>query len=119
MDEFIQSFSDLSQELIPILIAAVLVFLIIFLYKLIKTTGSLNITVDKTNKTLDLVDTSIDKIQDPLNTVVKISHTVDKAHDATVNAFNSAKDFVSKSASEIKNKVSSSEPRPKTKKGAK
>ena len=105
MDAFISSFSDLSKQLIPILGAAALIFVIILLYKLIKIFSNLNQTVDKTNKTIDLVDDSIDKIQAPLDTAVKISHTVDKVHDTTVEAVASAKDFVVKTAGEVKNKV--------------
>ena len=86
--------------------AVALVFVIILLFKLIKIFSNLNVTVDKTNKTIDLVDDSIDKMQAPLDTAVKISHTVDKAHDATVAAVETAKDFAIKAASEVKDKVS-------------
>ena len=105
MDAFISSFSDLSKQLTPILGAIALVFVIILLVKLIKIFSNLNVTVDKTNKTIDLVDDSIDKIQAPLDTVVKVSHTVDKAHDATVAAVGTVKDFAIKTASEVKDKV--------------
>lgn len=105
MNEFIESFSKLSEQLIPILGATALVFVIVLIYKLIKMLGGLDATVEKTNKTIDMVDNSIDKIQAPLDTVVKVSHTVDKAHDATVNAVINAKDLVVKSAEEIKDKV--------------
>lgn len=105
MNEFIESFSKLSEQLIPILGATALVFVIVLIYKLIKMLGGLDATVEKTNKTIDMVDNSIDKIQAPLDTVVKVSHTVDKAHDATVNAVTNAKDLVVKSAEEIKDKV--------------
>lgn len=105
MDAFIKSFSELADQLMPILGAAALVCVVILLIKLIKIMGNLNITVDKTNKTIDLVDESIDKIQQPLNTVVKVSNTVDKAHDATVQAVSAAKDFVVKEAGQLKDKV--------------
>lgn len=107
MDAFIKSFSELSQQLIPILGACALVCVIILLINLIRILCGFNVTVDKTNKTIDLVDESIDKIQAPLDTVVKVSHTVDKAHDATISAVTSAKNFVVKSAEEIKEKISS------------
>ena len=50
-------------------------------------------------------DRSIEKVQSPLDTAVKISGTVDKAHDATLVAAREAKDFISKNAGEIKDKV--------------
>ena len=105
MDAFIQSFSALSEQLLPILGATSLVLVIMILVKLIKIFGNLNITVDKANKTIDLVDESLDKAQAPLNTVVKVSHTVDKAYDATISAVSTAKDYVVKQALELKDKV--------------
>lgn len=105
MDAFIQSFSSLSDQLIPILGAIALVCVIVLLIKLIKIFGGLNVTVDKANKTIDLVDESIDKVQAPLNTAVKVSHTIDRAHDATINAIDAASEFVKKSASKVADKV--------------
>lgn len=107
MDAFIESFSALSSQLIPIFGAVALVCVIVLLIMLIKLLGGFSVTVDKTNKTIDLVDESIDKIQAPLDTVVKVSHTVDKAHDATISAVTTAKNFVVKSAEEIKDKLTS------------
>ena len=106
MDAFIDSLANLSKQITPILGAIVLICLIILIIKLINIIKGLNTTVDKTNKTIDMVDDSIDKIQEPLNTAVKISHTVDKAHDVTVSAVTTAKDFVVKSANEAKDKIS-------------
>lgn len=105
MDAFIKSFSSFAGEIMPILGATALVCVIILLIKLIKVFGSFNTTVDKANKTIDLVDDSIEKIQAPLDTVVKVSHTVDKAHDATIAAVGKTKEFVVKTASEVKDKV--------------
>jgi len=105
MDAFIQSFSEISKQFLPILGATALVCLIIFLIKLIKITQNLNNTVDKTNTTIDLVDDSIEKIQEPLNTVVKVSHSVDKAYDVTIAAVDATKDFVIKHAEEAKDKI--------------
>lgn len=105
MDAFIQSFSILSKQLLPILGAVSLVCLIVLLLKLIKFLGSLDDTVIKSHKTIDLLDQSIEKVQAPLDTVVKVSNTVDKAHDATVQAVDSAKDYIVKSAETIKDKV--------------
>lgn len=105
MDAFIQSFSILSKQLLPILGAVSLVCLIVLLLKFIKFLGSLDDTVIKSHKTIDLLDQSIEKVQAPLDTVVKVSNTVDKAHDATVQAVDSAKDYIVKSAETIKDKV--------------
>ena len=105
MDAFIVAFRNLCNEIMPILGAVCLVCVIILLIKLIKAVDSVDVTLLKTHNTIDLVDQSIEKVQAPLDTVAKISDTVDKAHDATVSAVKDAKDFVTKNASGIKDKV--------------
>lgn len=103
------SFSDtFNSYIIPLLGAVALVLVIIFLIYLIRLIDNASRTVLKTHKTIDLVDTSIEKIQAPLNTIEKVSNTVNKAHDATVKVVSEAKDFVNKNIEVLKNKVSSS-----------
>ena len=106
MDAFLLSFHDLCNTLMPILGAAVLVCLIILLIKLIKMIEDADAALLKSHETIDLVDRSIEKVQVPLDTAVKVSESVDKAHDATIEAVGTAKDFVVKNATEIKGKVS-------------
>ena len=105
MDAFIIAFSNLCKDLLPILGAVCLVCIIILLIKLIKVMSSVDSTLLKTHGTIDLVDRSIEKVQAHLDTVAKVSGTVDKAHDATVEAVNQAKDFVVKNAGDIKERV--------------
>lgn len=105
MDAFIVALRNLCNGIMPILGAVCLVCVIVLLIKLIKVLGSADVTLLKTHNTIDLVDQSIDKIQAPLDTVAKISNTVDKAHDATVSAVKEATDFVVKNADDIKGKV--------------
>lgn len=100
------SFSDtFNYYIIPLLGAIALVFVIALLYYLIKLVNNATDTLNKTHKTIDLVDSSIEKIQAPLATVERVSKGVDKAHDATVKVVNSAKDFVVKNADLIKKKL--------------
>ncbi len=105
MDAFIIAFRDLCSDLMPILGAVCLVCVIILLIKLIKVMSSVDSTLLKTHTTIELVDRSIEKVQAPLDTVAKVSGTVDKAHDATLVAVKDAKDFVVKNAGEIKDRV--------------
>ena len=102
MDAFILALRDLCKDLLPTLGAACLVCLIVLLIKLIKVMDSVDATLLKTHGTIDLVDKSIEKVQAPLDTAVKVSGTVDKAHDATLVA---AKDFVVKNAGEVKDRI--------------
>ena len=105
MDAFIVAFRDLCKDLLPILGAACLVCVIILLIKLIKVLSSVDDTLLKTHGTIDLVDRSIEKVQAPLDTVAKVSGTVDRAHDATISAARDAKEFMVKNAGDIKEKV--------------
>ena len=105
MDAFIVALKNLCSDLLPTLGAACLICLIILLIRLIKMIGSVNNTLLKAHTTIDLVDQSIEKVQAPLDTVAKVSGTVDKAHDATVLAVKDAKDYVTKNAGDIKEKV--------------
>ena len=105
MDAFILALRDLCTELLPILGAICLICLIILLIKIIKVLSSVDDTLLKTHQTIDLVDRSIEKVQSPLDTVVKVSGTVDKAHDATLVAVKDAKDFVVRNAGDIRDKV--------------
>lgn len=105
MDDFIVALRNLCSDLLPTLGAVCLVCLIILLIKLIKMIGSVDSTLLKTHTTIDLVDQSIEKVQAPLDTVAKVSGTVDKAHDATLLAVKDAKEFVVKNAGDIKERV--------------
>lgn len=105
MDEFLNATSNLSVTLLPILRAIVLIVLIILIIKIIIVLKNLDTTLIKSHNTIDLVDKSIEKVQAPLDTAVKVSNTVEKAHDITVDAVVATKDFVVKNAENVKNKV--------------
>lgn len=101
------NFSYVCSELLPILGVIALIFLIIFLFKLIRLITSLDVTVNKTHGSIDMVEKSLEKAQAPLDTAVNISKHVDDACVATGKAFNEAKDYVSKNLNDMKDKVSS------------
>jgi len=105
MDSFIVALRNLCNEIMPILGAACLVYVIILLIKIIKVMESVNETLIKTHPSIDLLDKSMEKLQAPLDTAVKVSDVVDKATDATVEAAREAKDFIVKNAGDIKEKV--------------
>jgi len=105
MDSFIVALRNLCNEIMPILGAACLICVIILLIKTIKVMESVDATLIKTHPSIDLLDQSMEKLQAPLDTAVKVSDVVDKAADATVEAAKEAKDFIVKNAGEIKDKV--------------
>lgn len=102
MDAFLISFADLCSMIMPILMAGVLISVICFLIKLTKAVEDIDKTVLKSHGTIDLVDKSIEKAQAPLDTLAKMSTTIDKAHDATVDTVNKAKEYVQNNSGDIK-----------------
>ena len=105
MDAFIVAFRNLCNEIMPILGAVCLVCVIILLIKTIKVMESVDATLLKTHPSIDLLDQSMEKLQAPLDTAVKVSGAVDKATDTTIEVAREAKDFIVKNAGEIKDKV--------------
>lgn len=103
----LQDIEDFCSNLLPLLGVLALIALIIVLISLIKTLSKTNKFLSKTSGTVDLVDDSLKKAQVPLDSVVKVSESVDAAHDAVIRGINDTKDFVSKNADKIKNKISS------------
>lgn len=113
LDDLLISLKVVCEQILPILGALVLVFLCILLTKLWKLMDSLTNTVNGLDPTLKQVNKSIEKAQVPLDTVVKYSHTLDKVHDKTADAFGKAADFASENIDNIKgyvqDKISSGE----------
>ncbi len=105
LDSLLLALRDVSQALLPILGALALLFLCILLSKLGKMIDSLTATVKGLDPTLKKVDQSIEKVQAPLDTVVKYSHSLDKVHDKTAEAFGKAADFAVESIDSLKTTV--------------
>lgn len=105
MDKYLQTIKEISENITPLLGVIALLIGIILLIEIIKTVKTVNKVLEKSTGTISLVDQSLNKVQAPLDTAVKISTTVDKAHDSTIEGIKTAKEFVSKNAGEIKDKV--------------
>ena len=105
MDEFILATKNLSNELLPILGLVVLILLIVLLAKLIKLTNVFANTISKTHNTIDLIDTSIEKAQVPLDTAIKLSGTVDQVRVAGEEMIKNTAEYLNKNKTEIKDKV--------------
>jgi uncharacterized protein YoxC len=84
MDQFLLAAKNLAEILLPSLGAIVLIYLAIVLRKLAKVMDNVNVTMTNAETTVKLVNKSIEKAQAPLDTVVKLSHTVDDVHDSTL-----------------------------------
>lgn len=111
MDDLLLALQNVSQQLLPILGAVALIFLCILLRKIVALVESITATVKGLDPTLRLVDKSIEKVQAPLNTAVKYSHTLDKVHDKTAETFGKAVDFASENIDNLKGFVAEKLPK--------
>ncbi|MFV0479827.1 MAG: hypothetical protein ACK5LZ_04585 [Anaerorhabdus sp.] len=102
VDQFIESARMISEQLIPILGVIALIFLCIFLSKASKLLGTLTTTVKELDGTISLVEKTIEKAQTPLDTAVKLSHTVDEVHDKSYDAIKQASGYVVENFSTVK-----------------
>lgn len=95
MDALILDLSNVSSQLLPILGAVALIFLCIVLKKVWELIDSIKGTVNNLDPTIKEVEKSMSKLQAPLDTAVKYSHSLDKVHDKTSEVLSKATDFAS------------------------
>lgn len=105
MDDLLIALQAVCTQLVPILGAVALVFLCIALNKLGTLLVTLTETVKRLDPTIDKVDMSIEKIQAPLDTVVRLSHSVDSVQEKTAEKVKQAGEFISENKDNIKNFV--------------
>lgn len=105
MDELLIALQHVSEQLLPILGAVALIFLCILLKKLWALIEKLTATVGSLDPTIKLVDQSIEKAQAPLDTAVKLSHTIDDVHEKTVDSISKAATVVSDNIDNIKDYI--------------
>ena len=96
---------EVCRSLLPIIGVVVLIILAVVLIKIGRLLDTVNITVEKTHGSIKLVEETLDKVQEPVDTVVKVSKSIDKAHDAGVKAIDDAKVYVNKNIETLKTKV--------------
>lgn len=85
LDTLLNLTSAVAGKLLPILGAAVFVFLIIFLRKLIALLISANDAMGSLKSTLDSANKSLDSLEKPMQTLNELSETVDNVHEASKN----------------------------------
>lgn len=102
MDALLEDLQIVCSELLPILGAAALIYLCILLKKAGKVMDSVNTTVINLDPTMKKVDTSLDKIQAPLDTAVRLSHSVDKVQDKTEEALGKVTSFAVDSVNNLR-----------------
>jgi uncharacterized protein YoxC len=103
MDALLLALQNVSEQLLPILGAVALIFVCILLKKLWQFIEQLTATVKELDPTIKLADQSLEKVQAPLDTAVKYSHTLDKVHDKTGEILTKVTDFASDNVENLKN----------------
>lgn len=86
MDALLLALQNVCTQLVPIIGAVALVFLCILLKKAWILIDQATDKVKKLDPTIDLANQSMQKIQAPLDTAVKLSGTVDELHDKAVDS---------------------------------
>lgn len=102
MIELLDEFYEIGKMLFPFLGSLVLLFLCILLFKLIKVVSKIDITLTKADETVFLVNRSIEKIQPPLDAVVKVSNGVAKVYDKSSQFVKDAKVYAVKNIDVLK-----------------
>lgn len=102
LDALLADLEVVCGQLLPILGAVALIFLCILLRKLWKLIEAMTVTVQNLDPTLRKVDQSVEKLQAPLDTAVRLSHSVDKVQARTEEAFGKVSEFAADSISNLK-----------------
>ncbi|MBE6122617.1 MAG: hypothetical protein IJ130_10310 [Solobacterium sp.] len=105
MDELLLALSNVSSQVLPIAGAVALIFLCIVLNRVWKLIEAITVTVKNLDPTLKLVDQSIEKVQAPLDTVVKLSHSLDDVHDKASESIERLSQKASENADNLKSFV--------------
>ncbi len=89
LDQLLNLTSTVSGKLLPILGATVLVFLIVFVRRLILVLTSTNEAIHSLKKTLDSAGKQLDALDKPMQTLNEISEMVDNVHEASKSVIRS------------------------------
>jgi hypothetical protein len=114
LDALLLDLGAVSRQLLPILGAVALVFLCVVLGRLAKMIGELTTIVSGLDPAVKSVNDSLVKVQAPLDTAVKYSHTLDAVHDKTMDSVQkiavSASESVDKVRAYVTEKLSENDP---------
>ena len=102
MNEFIEASQNLANQLIPVAIVVVLVFIVVLLINCIKFIKELRLNLKDLDITVDLINESLDKAQTPLDTAVVLSKTVNKVHDSGIAVIKEAVGVIIKNVKNYK-----------------
>ncbi len=113
--DFIDMLHNVSEDILPIVTVILLIFLIVFVKKLLDTMKKVNDTIDKTNALIEDCDAQVKKLDAPLATIEELSHTVDEVHATTKTVVNKvgsiAVDTMTSLANHLSDKLSPDKPK--------
>ena len=107
IDSLFMDLSAVCRQLLPIIGAAALIFLCIVLRRLAKLLEESTVIIKELNPTVKSVNESLEKVQAPLDTVIKYSHTLDDVHDKTIDSVQKMAESASDGVDRVKDYVSS------------
>ena len=95
MDNLLNAMFDVFAKLLPFIRCLALIALIVLMHKIILFLHDIQFTLKKVNETVDGVNGSIEKFQEPIETVRNISRSADKVNDFSNKAVSDAIVFIS------------------------
>lgn len=105
IDTLLNDLQTICKPLLPILGVLALIYMCILLRHLWKLADEVSDKVRKLDVTIDGVNQSLTKVQAPLDTVARLSHSVDKAQDKTEAMFKKASQWVNDNLHQAKEKT--------------
>ena len=105
IDSLFMDLGAVCRQLLPILGAAALIYLCIVLRRLAKMLDETTTVIKGLDPTVKSVNQSLEKVQAPLDTVVKYSHTLDSMHDKTIDSVQKMAESASESVDRVKEYV--------------
>jgi hypothetical protein len=105
LDTLLLDLASVCRQLLPILGALALLFLCMLLRRLWIMIDALTVTVKNLDPAVKSVNVSMDKLQAPLDTVIKYSHTLDEVHDKAIDGVQKISDSTASSVDKVMNFV--------------
>lgn len=105
VDSLLMDLGAVCRQLLPILGAIALIYLCIVLKRLAGMLVQITATIKGLDPAVKSVNDSLDKVQAPLDTVVKYSHTLDEVHDKTVDSVQKMAESASDGVEKVKGYV--------------
>ncbi|MBQ9327826.1 MAG: hypothetical protein IJ225_04765 [Solobacterium sp.] len=106
LDALLLDLGSVCRQLLPILGALALIYLCVLLKHLWKMIDQATELVKGLDPTVKSVNQSLEKVQAPLDTVVKYSHTLDDVHDRTLDSVQKISESAGESMDRVKDFVS-------------